>query len=194
MTEEELGSYRKVDPAVVHDDPFWSEVRSRHPDLDIVLLQPPAVDDREGDPVPTPTVPVDVVRTVADQAARTWRGLAALVAERGVTDPPSVRWARNGGAGEALLVEKAVAGLGEAGGTALLRDVASRLGADGWRLQATTRDDRPLLRATNGLIDLQAEAGAGATVITLATGLMSVAEADRVVVRDEVREEVAAWA
>jgi hypothetical protein len=191
MTDEELGSYRKVDPAVVDGDPFWSEVRRRHPDVGIVLLRPPATDGPEVRQAPT--VPLDVVRTVADEAARTWLRLADLLAGRGATEAPSVRWARSSGDG-ALLVEKPVPGLGEEGGTELLRDVALRLGAEGWRLHATTLDGRPLLRATNGLLDLRAEAGAGATVLRLATGLMPVADADRAVVRDEVRQEVASWA
>lgn len=48
MTEGLLGPFRKVDPRVVDDDPFWSVVRRRHPDVDLVLL-PDAPGDPRGD-------------------------------------------------------------------------------------------------------------------------------------------------
>lgn len=194
MTDEELGPFEKADPTVVADDPFWAAVRRRHPDVDIVLL----TEDAEAEPAgtgavgPGRTASVEVVRQVTDEVTRAWQSLAPLMAARGAAEAPSVRWSPRDGR-NALVVEKAVHGLGEDGGTELLRDVAFRLGADGWRLRPTTRGTRPMLHATNGLVDLRAEAGAGATVITLATGLMPVADADRGVLRDEAREQVAAW-
>ncbi|MFC5728847.1 MULTISPECIES: hypothetical protein [Nocardioides] len=190
MTDEELGPYRKVDQAVVERDRFWAQVRRRHPDVDIVLLEPAG--DAE-DALGQPTVAIETVRSVADELTQAWRSIVSVVADRGSVQAPAVRWGIGAG-GHALLVEKALQGLGSHAGAGLLRDIAFRIGADGWRMRPTTRDDRPLLRATNGLLDLQAEAGAGATVLTLATGVMPVAEADRVVVRADVRGEVESWA
>jgi hypothetical protein len=37
MDDTELGLFRRVDPAVVDDDPNWSVLRRRHPDVDLVL-------------------------------------------------------------------------------------------------------------------------------------------------------------
>lgn len=193
MDDADLGRLQRVDPTVVDDDPFWSVVRHRHRDVDLVLLPPP---DGAG-PAPVDSdadtdadIGIDVVRTVAVGAAEAWGALAGLIAERDQPAAPSVRWA-GGSGGHALLLTRSVCGIGEVGGVDLLRDIAFRLGEHGWRLAATRREGRPLLRASNGLLDLEGEAGAGATVLRLATGVMPVAEPDRAVVRDEMLAVVA---
>lgn len=183
---------RRVDPTVVDDDPFWRVVRRRHRDVDVVLLPPP---DDAGPTTHDVELPVDpqVVRTLATSAAEAWGEIAGLMAQRDRPAAPTVRWASGSGGtgGHALLMTRSLCGIGEDAGADLLRDIAFRLGEHGWRLEATRRDGRPLLRASNGLLDLEGEAGAGATVVRLATGVMPVAEPDRSAVRDEVLAAVA---
>lgn len=185
MDDADLGRLQRVDPTVVDDDPFWSVVRRRHRDVDLVLLPPP------DDAGPTDAdTDADTVRTVAGGAAEVWGEISGLLAERDRPAAPTVRWA-SGSGGHALLVTRSVCGIGEVGGADLLRDIAFRLGEHGWRLAATRREGRPLLRASNGLLDLEGEAGAGATVVRLATAVMPVAEPDRTAIRDEMVAAVA---
>lgn len=183
---KDLGPLRKVDPAVVDDDRFWSEVRRRHPDVDLVLLPP---DDADAAAVLAP-LPPTLVRTVAAAAVDAWRTLAPLLVERREPDPPAVRWVSADG-GHALLVTKAVRGLGEDGGVDLLGDVAEVLGRRGWRLAPSRRTGHPLLRATDGQVDLEAEAGPGATVLRLATRVLPTEASDRDAVLDEVLARLA---
>lgn len=182
----DLGHFHKVDPAVVDDDPFWGVVRRRHPEVDIVLLpdDPPPAED------PPRRIDPDALAAVVDQVVATWAVLAPLMAAGGAPATPSVDWAPAPD-GHALLVEKGVRGLGADGGTALLRAIAVGLGQQGWRLSASRRQGLPLLRATDGLLDLEAQAGPGATVLTLATGVLPVTEADRAAARDRVVREAA---
>lgn len=146
-------------------DPFWSVVRRRHPDLTVVLLD----DDPPADP-PADTPPDELDAHLARLSA-TWGLLASLVSEAGgPPTPPSVRWASHGRPdGAALVVERSLTGLGPDGGTDLLRRVAWRLGAHEWRMVATTEAERPVLRASDGVLHLDAEAGAVVTVLSLAT-------------------------
>lgn len=186
MTEANPGRFHRVDPAVVEDDPFWSVVRRRHPDVDVVVLPPDRAED------PDQQAPLDLVRASADAVIEAWRLLRPLVLVAGETDVPSVRWGTSG-AGSALIIEKAVAGLGQDDGTDLLRAVALTLGRAGWRLRPTTRDDLPALDATDGRTDLRAVAGPGATVLTIAGGVLPVATAAREGVAAEVHEVLASW-
>jgi hypothetical protein len=193
MDNAELGTLHKVDPGVVDDD-FWSVVRRRHPDVDLVLLAPDHPDDPFL-PAPGPVAP-EVVRVVAAAVHAAWHTLVPLLVERGVVDLPAVRWAPRGG-GHALLVTKAVRGIGQDPGADLLGDVAEVLGRRGWRLAPGRRSGHPLLRATDGIVDLEAEAGPGATVLRLATGVIAAQEQDRDAVLDEVvdrmAEEASSW-
>lgn len=194
MDQAQLGRFRQVDPAVVDDDPFWSAVRRRHPDVDLVLLARDRPDHPDHSP-PRHVAP-EVVRTVAAAAHEAWHTVVPLLVERGETGLPAVRWALREG-GHALLVTKAVRGIGEAGGADLLAEMAEVLGRRGWRLAPTRRGPRPLLRATDGLVDLDAEAGPGATVLRLATGIIPAEERDRDDVLDEVvarmAQEASSW-
>lgn len=185
----DLGHFRKVDPAVVDGDPFWSVVRRRHPDVDIVLLP----DDAAPPADPPPSVDPAALAAVVDRVLATWTLLAPLVAADGEEAAPTVRWAQ-GRDGHALLVEKGIRGLGADGGTALLRAIAVALGQEGWRLAPGRRQELPLLRATDGLLDLEAQAGPGATVLTLASGVLPVTEPDRSSAQARVVEAVASWA
>lgn len=185
MTEANPGRFHRVDPAVLDDDPFWSVVRRRHPEVDVVLLP--------GDPEePGPGAPLDRVREVADAAVEAWRLLRPLVVAAGDAHSPSVRWGAHD-AGHALVIEKAVTGIGQESGTDLLRAVVAVLGEAGWRMRPTTRDDLPAVDATDGRADLRAVAGPGATVLTIASGVLPVEVTDREAVVADVQEVVASW-
>lgn len=182
----DLGHFRKVDPAVVDDDPFWSVVRRRHPELGIVLLP--------DDPAPPggapPALDEAALDAVLARVLTGWAVLAPLLAEDGDRAAPSVRWAQSRD-GHALVVTKGIRGLGTDGGTALLRAIARTLGQAGWRLAPGRRQDLPLLRATDGMLDVEAQAGPGATVVTLASGVLPVDEPARAAAQRRVTAEVA---
>ena len=179
---------------VVDDDPFWSVVRRRHPDVDIVLLPPDGRAQGQGDGAgTTSTASLDLVRAAADGVVAAWSLLRPLVAEAGATEQPSVRWGSGGGDEVALVIEKAVAGIGQESGTALLREITATLARAGWRLRPGMRGDLPLLEATDGHTDVVAVAGPGATVLTIASGVLPVADPDRETAADEVRAVVGSW-
>ncbi len=185
---DDLGLLRRVDPAAVDDDPFWSVVRHRHPDVTIVL-QP-------DDPLPPEqagrTLAPETLTAIGERVVATWTALAPLAAAGGEQVEPTVRWS-TADDGHALVVETAVRGLGQDGGTDLLRAVLRALGEHDWRFAPGRRAGLPLLRATDGLLDLEAVAGPGAVVLTLATGVLPVTEPERVVLRARVAEAVASW-
>ncbi|KRB76957.1 hypothetical protein ASE01_09310 [Nocardioides sp. Root190] len=182
MDDADLGPLRKVNPSVVDDDPFWSVVRRRHPDVDLVLL-PPGSDepDEPGQPDEPPVDSSDAVRAVVELAREAWAALVPLLPDAG---PPGVRWASRGD-GHALLIVRSLVDPGDAGGVDLLRRAAVVLDGLGWRLAPTRRAGHPLLRATNGLVDFEGEAGPGATVLRIATGVLPVSEPDRAAVLEE---------
>lgn len=189
MTEANPGRFHRVDPAVVDDDPFWSVVRRRHPDVTLVLTPDVEPDETADEPS---TAPTELLRAAADGALETWHLLRPLVLAAGVTDPPSVRWGAKGGE-HALVIEKALTGLGQDGGVGLLREVAGKLDGAGWRLRPTVRGQLPALQATNGHTDLRAVCGAGATVLTIATGVLPVSAVDRETIAGELREVITSW-
>jgi hypothetical protein len=173
---------RRTSPSVVESDPFWVAVRERRPDATLVLLPPePPADE------PSP-VPVDEARDAVRAAGRGWRVAAPVLDEYGDPGPPSVGWRGRPG-GQALVAQAGVRGIGVVAGAAALREIAARLDRDddGWRFIPGTRNGHPLLRATNGRTDLRAEAGAGATVLTVATPVMGLAERDRTLLEEEAR-------
>lgn len=185
---DDLGLLRRVDPAVVDDDPFWSVVRQRHPDVAIVLLP-----DDPGPPggVSRSLAP-ETLTAVGERLVATWAVLAPLVAAGGDQVEPTVAWSPVDD-GHALVVETAVRGLGQDRGTDLLRAVLGALGERDWRFAPGSRAGLPLLRATDGLLDLEGVAGPGAVVLTLATGVLPVTEPERAVVHEQVAEAVASW-
>lgn len=185
---DDLGLLRRVDPAVVDDDPFWSVVRRRHPDVAIVLVPDDPSPPREAGPSLAP----EALSAVGERVVATWALLAPLVAADGEHVEPTVDWSPAGD-GHALVVETAVRGLGQDGGTDLLRSVVRTLGEHDWRFAPGSRAGLPLLRATDGLLDLEGVAGPGAVVLTLATGVLPVSETERGVLRARVAEAVTSW-
>lgn len=184
----DLGHFHRADPAVLDDDPFWSVVRRRHRDVDIVLLP----EDPDPPAEPGPSLAPEALSAVGERLVATWAVLAPLVGAHGEQVEPTVAWSP-GDDGHALVVESAVRGLGQEGGTDLLRAVIGALGERDWRFAPSSRAGLPLLRATDGLLDLEAVAGPGATVLTLATGVLPVSEGQRAAVEDRVTEAVASW-
>lgn len=171
---------RRTSPSVLDEDPFWSVVHERHPRATVVVLPP------EPPAPPEPHTPLSDARAAVDAVGRGWAAVAPLLQEYGDAAPPSRGWRGREG-GHALVLEAALAGIGEQAGAALLRAVAARLDADGWRFAATTRSGHPLLRGTDGTARLEAEAGPGATVLTLTTAPLSLAAPDRAVLKEEAR-------
>lgn len=188
MTEANPGRFHRVDPRVVDDDPFWSVVRRRHPDVTIVLTP----QEEPADVIDEPAAPTELLRAAADGALEAWHLLRPLVLDAGATDPPSIRWGAKGHE-HALVIEKAVTGLGPDGGVRLLRSVAEVLAAAGWRLRPTGRDHVAVLEASDGHTDLRAVSGAGATVLTIATGVLPISAVDRETVVAELREVMTSW-
>lgn len=177
---DDLGLLRRVDPAAVDDDPFWSVVRRRHPAADLVLL--PAARP----PGPAGTLSAEVVGDVARAVVDAWRLLAPVAAAAGDQAAPVVSWrARTGG--HALVAQKALRGIGTDAGVEVLRSVAGVLGRRGWLLRPSRSGAVTVLDARGGLVDLRAESGTGATVLTLATGVLCVGAEDRARVAGEVQ-------
>lgn len=175
MSEAEFGPLpplRRADRAVVDDDPFWGAVRRRHPDVDLVLLGP------ESDPPAAPPDPEEARRQVA-AVTTAWDLVAPLVRRAAPkTPPPAARWRRHG-AGHRFEVQVALVDVGAERGTALLRGMLVALGEHGWGLAPTTRRDLAVLVASDGVVRLRAEAGAGATVLTLRGRAVRIDAADR---------------
>lgn len=189
MTEANPGRFHRVDPAVLDDDPFWSEVRRRHPDVDIVLLPPDLTPDLAPDLAPASDTEV---RRAAVAVQEVWRGVGPLLTGFGPLAPPSVRW-REAEGRRSLILQKALPGIDQQSGTEFLMTLLVHLGERGWALQPGVRDGLPTLRATDGAAAVEAVAGPGATVVTL-TGVPLVLTADVAqLVKDEVRAEVASW-
>lgn len=185
---DDLGLLRRVDPAAVDDDPFWSVVRQRHPGADLVLLPPGAPPD-DG----VAGLADDVLHAATRALTDAWQLLAPAVGVAGDDGPPTVSWRpvswRRRPGGHALVVQKALRGIGAEAGVELLRTVAGALGRDRWLLRPSRRGEVTVLDARGGLVDLRAESGAGATVLTLATGVLPVRREDR----DRVLGEVTSW-
>ncbi|WP_182379948.1 hypothetical protein [Nocardioides sp. WS12] len=191
MTEANPGRFHRVDPDVLDDDPFWSEVRRRHPDVDIVLLPPDPSPDPSPDPDLAPASDTEV-RRAAVAVQEVWRGVRPLLAGFGPLAPPSVRW-REAEGRRSLILQKALPGIDQQRGTELLMTLLVHLGERGWALQPGVRDGLPTLRATDGAAAVEAVAGPGATVMTL-TGVPLVLTVEVAqLVKDEVRAEVASW-
>lgn len=172
---------RRTNPSVLDHDSFWSTVRDRHPGAKLVLLPP--------DPPPSPPdqgTPLAEARSAIDAVGRGWAAVAPLLQEYGAAAPPSHGWRGRAG-GHALVIEAALAGIGEDAGATLLRGVAARLDPEGWRFAPGTRNGHPLLRATDGTARLEAEAGPAATVLTFETPPLVLAESDRALLKEEAR-------
>lgn len=184
---QERGSFRQVDPATLDDDPFWAVMRERHPDLDVIVLppEPPAASS------PRLTQPLSEVQEAAAELVAAWRLVQPLVAHADPTEPdrgPSVRWEDR--EGDVLLLQRAIQGIGQDAGTALLRSLVTTLGDAGWRLRAGSRRGMPLLEAIDGSVHLDAVAGPGATVLTLTGDALAADDADQRLVLADVLAQV----
>ncbi|MEO9324454.1 hypothetical protein ABFT23_13245 [Nocardioides sp. C4-1] len=119
--------------AQVADDPFWSVVRRRHPDLDIVLLPP---DDATGPP------PDDAPAPLVEPAAEAARadGLADLWWRAVVVDEPTEatsRWVGGSARGTRRReVTRRLEGADLAATTAALDRARDRLVESGWHVLA----------------------------------------------------------
>lgn len=171
----------------VAEHPLWSVVRRRQPDIDLILL-PPERPQPDQSAVLQQTE--SEVRAEVDRLADVWRRLATLVPTTGDFSPPSVSW-RAQGDQHALVVQKAVRAIGQEAGTELLRSVAGSLAEVDWRFVAGSRRGMPVLRAVDRPggphLLLHAEAGPGATVLTLRTRPMTAAPDVRSLIAAEVR-------
>ena len=120
------------EPREVSDDPFFGEVRRRHPDVDIVLLPPEAA----ASPAPPPVDPAVLAAVPAEHDADT-RDLWSQVA-RGI-DPAqaTARWAAGEVTGtvrrDTLLAAK---GVDAVTATAALAGAARALEQAGWHVLA----------------------------------------------------------
>lgn len=116
----------------VADDPFWSVVRRRHPDVDVVLLPP------EEPPVPTPPgTPTDDPEDVAareDAAVR--RAWARLVGDLGTVEASWQSAWTVGGASDRVRREATLSADGVDVGLARgrLSTAAEALRGDGWHV------------------------------------------------------------
>lgn len=196
MSEANPGRLHRVDPSVLDDDPFWSVVRRRHPDLDVVVLP----DASTGPDAAGPPASVDEVRRAAVALQEAWRWIRPMLAEHGEPAPPSIRWQESAGQ-RSLVLKKAVTEIGQEAGTELLQRLVVQLGDLGWMLHPGGRDGLPVLRATDGQVAVEAIAGPGATVVTLTSVPLAVTSevapevATEVAqaVLDDLRTEVASW-
>lgn len=184
----------RTDPAALDDDPFWSVVRRRHPEVPVVVLPaagPPA-DVPDGAP-PRRTSDPHEARRAAHRLVDTWRGIAEVLAEPGVAGTPAVRWAARDD-GQALVLERSVAAPDEGAAMALLGRLAVRLGRNAWRLAATTRAGRPWLDAVADDLRLQAAVEAVGVRVALAGVALHLDPGERRNLRTAVVEEVRSWA
>jgi hypothetical protein len=118
------------EPRDVSDDPFFGEVRRRHPDVDIVLLPPEPPDD----PAPAPVDPAALTGVAVEHDAQA-RALWSRVA-RGIELPAgTTRWAPGSLTGtvarESLL---AAEGVDPVTAAAALAGAARSLDEDGWHV------------------------------------------------------------
>lgn len=119
---------------VVARDPFWSVVRRRHPEVDIVVLPPP-VPGEQATPEGAPTEEPD--RVAAREDAEVRRLWVRLVGDLGPLETSwEARWV-SGGAADRVRREAtlSVHGVAETFAEAL-PGIAARLRDQGWHVQA----------------------------------------------------------
>ncbi|MBA3781767.1 hypothetical protein [Nocardioides sp. InS609-2] len=134
------------DPA--RDDPFFAELRRKHPDVDIVLLPPV-------DTTPPVEPPATIGQATATQR-HTTAVLAALWTRVGRTPTASVGlwWQQANPHLHRYVANGAVSGLKENETEPLVNEIARALLDLGWRPQPSPAD-QPSLMARVGTIDLK---------------------------------------
>jgi len=188
---ETIDAFRRVDPRTLDDDPFWSRVRRRHPDVDVVLVPPDRSDAAPSLPSATPATPNEI-GTMLSAVGELWRSVVRpLLDGAGATAPPSIRWRRRAD-GCSVVVQKALPGVGQEVGTDLLRALVHALHDRGWSIDpGTAAGELPALRASDGTRLLDAVAGPGATVVTLAGPSISLGTDPAATTLNELRRGVA---
>ena len=186
VSREEPPPLHRVSSTAVAQHPLLATVRRRRPDIDLILLPPEPPSGAVGLPV----VDEDEARGEAHRLTAAWRLLGELIHAAGESAHPSVGWRAQSGL-YALVIQKAVRSIGQDAGTELLRAAAARLAESDWRFSAGRRRGMPVLRAVDAVADphllLHAEAGPGATVLTLRTRPLNVADDVRSLIAKEVR-------
>ncbi|MBM7517360.1 hypothetical protein [Nocardioides nitrophenolicus] len=118
--------------AQVAADPFWSVVRRRHPDVDLVLL-PPAAAPEESEPEPAPTSVADASAECLARVAELWDLLV------GGTVPDEQRSAWTTGPAPGLMRHEAtwtLLAVDPVLATGTLERAAASLRDEGWRVLA----------------------------------------------------------
>jgi hypothetical protein len=163
-------------------DPFYRELRRRHPDIDIVLL-PEAPPESSVEPAaapPLPDQPATVLQDLSDSFDTLWSILTSLPSSTG-EDP---RW-RAGTADGEVFAERVGRSPGVTDGGALLLDAAAALGARSWDLRVP-RGGVPRLLADNAGRSLTLSVWDGAVTLTVRTESYAVeADIHRALLRGE---------
>ncbi len=164
-----------TDPA--RNDPFFSELRSKHPDVDIVLLPP------------VPETPPDLPPATTGQALATQRHatavLDALWTRIGRTPAATVGlwWAQADPHLHRYVVNAAVSGLEESENDLVVNEIARALLDLGWEPQPSPVD-QPSLKARVGTLDVQVTGTASGVAVEIIT--------DALHLTPETRRELAA--
>lgn len=134
------------DPA--RDDPFFSELRRAHPDVDVVLLPPV-------DPTP-PDLPPATLGQAISTRKHAIAVLDALWSRIGLTlDTPAEAWWQQANPHlHRFVVKNAVTGLEEGAGPAVTNQLARALLDLGWEPQPSPAD-QPSLLARVGSLDVR---------------------------------------
>lgn len=164
-----------IDPA--RNDPFFSELRGKHPDVDIVLLPP------------VPESPPHIPPATTGQALAIQRHamavLDALWSRIGRTPVATVGlwWAQADPHLHRYVVDAAVSGLEDSETDLVVNDIARALLDLGWEPQPSPAD-QPSLKARVGTLDVH--------VTGTATGVAVEVVTDALHLTTETRRELAA--
>lgn len=145
-------------------DPFYRELRRRHPDIDIVLLPeaaPGTVVDAAG-ARPLPAVPATVLQDLDDSFDTLWAILTGLGMPTSADEP---RW-RAGTSDDEIFAERVGRSPGVTDGSTLLLDAAAALTARSWELRVP-RGGVPRLIAEHAGRSLTLSVWDGAATLTL---------------------------
>jgi hypothetical protein len=113
-------------------DPFYRELRRRHPDIDIVLLPevPPGSATDLAEAPPLPAQPGTVLQDLSDSFETLWAILTGLPTSS--SEVP--RW-RAGTSDDQVFAERVGRSTGVTDGSALLLDAAAALDARSWNFR-----------------------------------------------------------
>ena len=145
-------------------DPFYRELRRRHPDIDIVLLPeaPPDAAAAASEAPPLPPEPAAVRQDLGDSFDTWWSVLTGL----GMAPPGAVsRW-RAGTSDDEIFAERVLRTPAVADGSTLLLDAAAALAARSWDVHVP-RGGVPRLMAEHAGRTLTLSMWDGAATLTL---------------------------